>query len=218
LYAAPNGNPDQAIEECGKTISQSADFAPAYYARGGAFREKKDLDRAIADFSKFIELKPADAGAYVRRGDAYFEKKNFESATADYNKAIELDAANEPAKTGLQKIQTEQAKAAKAAPAASADKSNPPPIISVGSLNERKVRLAMPLYPPNAKRLGVRGDVEVQITLNETGDVIAAKAVSGNALLYAAAEDAARKSKFQPVVINSQPVKASGFIIYRFSQ
>lgn len=52
------------------------------------------------------------------------------------------------------------------------------------------------VYPDEAKRKGVQGEVVVAITINEKGDVTEAHAESGEPLLRSAAVDAARQFQF----------------------
>jgi TonB family protein len=96
--------------------------------------------------------------------------------------------------------------------------SRPPPRapISGGVLNGKAVRLVQPQYPPIARSAHASGQVSVQITIDENGNVISAHAVSGHPLLQAAAVGAARASKFTPTRLDGQPVKVSGVIIYNF--
>ena len=218
LYNSTNNdNPDKAIEECGKTINSVSNFALAYYIRGNAYQNKKDADRAIADYNKFLEFNPKNVPAYINRGDAYFDKKDYNLAAADYNKAIELDAGNELAKKNLQRLEAEKSSAAANKPEPSLQvKPDQPQIFDAGALNSRAAKLAAPIYPVNAKKFGVKGNVIVQITIDEKGDVTSAKATSGNGLLRVSAEDAARRSKFKPIVVGNQTVKATGFISYNF--
>jgi protein TonB len=88
--------------------------------------------------------------------------------------------------------------------------------ISGGVLNGKAVRLVQPQYPPIARSAHASGQVSVQITIDENGNVISAHAVSGHPLLQAAAVGAARASKFTPTKLSGQPVKVSGVIIYNF--
>lgn len=88
--------------------------------------------------------------------------------------------------------------------------------ISGGVLNGRAVRLVQPPYPPIARSAHASGQVNVQITIDENGNVISAHAVSGHPLLQAAAVSAARASKFTPTKLSGQAVKVSGVIIYNF--
>jgi len=52
--------------------------------------------------------------------------------------------------------------------------------------------------------------------VDEEGKVLEAKATTGPKSLRDSAEDAARRTKFKPVLLNGQPIKASGFINYNF--
>ncbi len=58
--------------------------------------------------------------------------------------------------------------------------------------------------------------VVVQVTVDESGNVMAAKAVSGHPLLQAAAVAAARQARFTPTLLSGKPVKISGMITYDF--
>lgn len=219
LYnSTKNDNPDKAIEECSKTLKSASNFALAYYIRGNAYRNKEEPDRAIADYNKFIEFSPKNAFAYINRGDTYWDKGDYDNAIADYNKAIELDASNDLAKKNLQRLQAELLNIStnKQELPASSEKANLPQTVTVGELNSRAIRLITPLYPLDAKKIRIQGKVTIQITIDENGNVISAKANSGHALLRFSAENAARKSKFVPIIIDNQTVKATGFIIYNF--
>jgi periplasmic protein TonB len=70
--------------------------------------------------------------------------------------------------------------------------------------------LVKPPYPPAAKAVRASGAVNVQVTIDENGNVISASAVSGHALLRGAAESAARASKFSPTMLSGQKVKVTG--------
>jgi outer membrane biosynthesis protein TonB len=61
------------------------------------------------------------------------------------------------------------------------------------------------------------GQVAVQIVIDEAGNVTSARATSGNILLRAPAEAAARQSKINPVKIGDTPVQAVGILLYNFS-
>ena len=97
-----------------------------------------------------------------------------------------------------------------------ADDSLPRAPISGGILNGRAIKLAKPSYPRAAREARVSGTVEVRVLIDETGKVIAAKAISGHPDLWGASEEAARKSEFTPTKLAGQPVKVSGLIVYNF--
>jgi TonB family protein len=101
-------------------------------------------------------------------------------------------------------------------PPTNADDSLPRAPISGGILNGRAIKLAKPSYPRAAREAHVSGTVEVKVIIDETGKVIAAKAVRGHPDLWGASEEAARKSEFTPTKLAGQPVKVSGSIVYNF--
>lgn len=91
-----------------------------------------------------------------------------------------------------------------------------PKVISGGVINGKATNLVKPSYPSAAKAVRASGTVNVQIVIDENGNVISATAVSGHPLLRAAAEQAARNSKFAPTMLAGQPVKVTGIIVYNF--
>ena len=88
--------------------------------------------------------------------------------------------------------------------------------IQGGMLNGKAVSLPPPEYPEIAKRAHASGSVTVEITIDETGNVISAHAVSGHPLLQAAAVTAARQASFTPTRLSGEPVKVAGLLVYNF--
>lgn len=93
----------------------------------------------------------------------------------------------------------------------------PKKTVSLGVINGSATSLPKPLYPAAAKAIRAQGDVSVQVTIDETGRVISAKAVSGHPLLKAVSETAAQNAKFAPTLLSNQPVKVTGIIVYKFT-
>lgn len=91
-----------------------------------------------------------------------------------------------------------------------------PKQISGGVLNGKAISLPKPPYPPVARAVRASGAVNVQVLVDESGNVVSAHAVSGHPLLRAAATSAARGAKFTPTKLSGQPVKVSGVITYNF--
>jgi TonB family protein len=90
-------------------------------------------------------------------------------------------------------------------------------VVSDGVVNGKAKYLPKPIYTAAAKAVKAGGDVNVQVTIDEVGSVISAKAVGGHPLLKFEAEKAARDAKFHPTLLSNQPVKVSGVIVYKFS-
>jgi TonB family protein len=88
--------------------------------------------------------------------------------------------------------------------------------ISGSVLNGKAITLPQPVYPAVARQVKASGSVTVQVTIDEDGNVIAARSVSGHPLLQAAAVTAAREAKFSPTKLNGQSVKVNGVLVYTF--
>jgi Ca-activated chloride channel homolog len=107
---------------------------------------------------------------------------------------------------------------ARATPAAAGQKgeARPKTPISGGVLNSKAISLPRPTYPAAAKSAGTSGKVVVEVTIDEDGKVVEARAVSGHPMLQQAAVQAARLAKFSPATLSGQPIRVTGTISYTF--
>jgi TonB family protein len=105
---------------------------------------------------------------------------------------------------------------AQATIAANAEK--PGGIVDVGVVNGKALSLPRPEYPSMARGARASGSVSVFVTIDETGKVIAARAIKGHPLLREVSEAAAKQARFTPTMVSGQPVKVTGTIIYNFFQ
>lgn len=98
------------------------------------------------------------------------------------------------------------------------DAPKPPSIVRVsgGVLAGKAVKRVQPSYP--STDLEVTGTVAVEVTVDEDGRVISARAVSGHPLLRNAAVTAARQWEFTPTVLSGQRVKVVGVITLSFTR
>ena len=94
----------------------------------------------------------------------------------------------------------------------------PPVTKSMGVVNGMAQNLPKPNYPAAAVLINLQGKVDVQVLIDESGHVISAKAVSGNVMFRAAAEQAARNARFSPTLLSKVPVKVTGVIVYNFTR
>lgn len=85
-----------------------------------------------------------------------------------------------------------------------------------GVLNSKALELPPPIYPAEARKVRASGQVQVKVLVDETGHVMTADAIFGPQTLRMAAIDAARKARFEPLVIGGSAVKVSGIITYDF--
>jgi TonB family protein len=103
----------------------------------------------------------------------------------------------------------------------SADVPTPAPgtsLFEVGSLSEKATSKVLPVYPQMARNQGVSGLVRVKIVVDESGSVASIVWSEGPMLLRQAAQDALRQWKFQPVVVDGKPVRATGYVDFGFSR
>jgi len=89
--------------------------------------------------------------------------------------------------------------------------------VEVGSLLTKAAQTTAPTYPATARSARIGGKVTVFLMVNEKGTVEAVQRTDGPEMLRRAAEDAARRWKFRPTIINGQPVRVSGFINFNFA-
>ena len=144
----------------------------------------------------------------------------FETALVDSGPSTGTIGRNydgEPGSTGLTvtdpQPKAEQPKTESDPPEIKPHAVRPP---SLGVINGKASFLPKPAYPAPAIALNVQGKVDVQVTIDESGKVISAKAVSGHPLLCAAAEKAAWGARFTPTLLSKVPVKVTGVIVYNF--
>lgn len=225
---------DSAVADYTKAIEMNPADSTIYFSRGMAYFNKKNFIPAIGDFDKVIELDPTESMAFFSRGVALENTGKFEKALEDLKKAVELDADNEPAKNALARVEAKVPKPVPTAPAKTpatvaqvqtvpeeekpvadpATTANVP--YEAGSLREQALKLAVPAYPVLERQNRTEGIVTVQVTLDESGKVMSAKATNGPKGLRNASEEAAKRSKFKPVTVGGRPVRATGTVVYNF--
>lgn len=88
---------------------------------------------------------------------------------------------------------------------------------SGGVLQQSAKRKVIPEYPSDARAKGVRGAVVIELTVDEDGNVIETRPVSGPQELLGAAEEAAKQWKFTPTRLSGVPVKVIGTITFNFN-
>jgi TonB family protein len=74
------------------------------------------------------------------------------------------------------------------------------------------------IYPAEARKLHVVGQVKVRVIVDETGRVLSADIVSGPKQLWMAAIEAARKAHFESTLIGGTAVKITGILTYDFKE
>jgi TonB family protein len=89
------------------------------------------------------------------------------------------------------------------------------PLIS-GVLNMKVISEVLPSYPQKAKDKRIEGRVEIQLLVNEDGEVIFANPLSGPEELWAESVKAAVAARFKPTKLSGEPLKITGRVIFDF--
>src|SRR5277367_5383430 len=75
----------------------------------------------------------------------------------------------------------------------------------------------MPVYPDDAMKKGIQGDVIFKIEVDETGKVTASAPVEGDPLLVAASKDALQTFHFRPFLLDGTPSRFESQLGFHFS-
>jgi TonB family protein len=90
-------------------------------------------------------------------------------------------------------------------------------ICCVVNLNSVQILPAKHIYPQEAKNKGIGGSVKVDVVIDEGGNVIWAKFISGPEVFKNSVLTAACNSRFNPINRLGKVVKASFVIKYNFT-
>ncbi len=69
------------------------------------------------------------------------------------------------------------------------------------------VNKVQPIYPPLAKQARIQGTVRLQAVIAKDGSVVELQVLQGHPLLVQAALDAVRQWRYQPTLLNGEPVE-----------
>ena len=89
-------------------------------------------------------------------------------------------------------------------------------VIYLGVVNRRVACGALPEYPLEAKKENVSGMVEIEVLIDETGEVKDVKPKYGNFMLLKAAQKAAKQTRLIPTMLGGAAYKAKGVLVYKF--
>jgi TonB family protein len=88
--------------------------------------------------------------------------------------------------------------------------------VSAGVLGGILEHSAKPIYPEQALRAGIKGDVILQVAVDETGRVVRSLAVEGDPLLVAASAEALKDFRFRPYLMQGAPISVESQVGFRF--
>ncbi|MGO9642505.1 MAG: energy transducer TonB [Candidatus Acidiferrales bacterium] len=73
-----------------------------------------------------------------------------------------------------------------------------------------------PVYPDWARRAGIQGEVVLHAIISTDGRILELQVLSGNLVLARAALDAVQQWRYQPTLLNGQPVEVETTITVKF--
>jgi protein TonB len=93
-------------------------------------------------------------------------------------------------------------------PASRPATANPPRIVVGGQIQAaRLIRKVMPTYPILARQARITGTVRLQAVISTAGGIRSLKLISGHPLLTQAAVDAVAGWRYEPLLLNGEPVE-----------
>ncbi len=81
----------------------------------------------------------------------------------------------------------------------------------------RLINMVRPVYPPLAKQARISGTVRLHAIIAKDGSVIQLEVVGGHPLLVQSALDAVRQWRYQPTLLNGEPVEVDTTVDVVFS-
>lgn len=88
--------------------------------------------------------------------------------------------------------------------------------VSSGVQEAKKTRNILPLYPPLAKQARIQGTVKLEAMIGKDGTIQNLTVLSGHPLLVQSALDAVSQWRYQPTLLNGEPVEVITYIDVHF--
>jgi len=89
--------------------------------------------------------------------------------------------------------------------------------VSQGISQGLLVKKVPPVYPSQARRMGIQGAVEILANIGKDGNITSVKLVSGDKILGQAALDAVKQWKYKAYYLDGQPVDFQTQITVKFT-
>jgi TonB family protein len=89
-------------------------------------------------------------------------------------------------------------------------------ILRIRSLHRRPQTMVEPTYPADAKKAGIQGTVSLRIVIGHDGEIQEAEPISGPPALRSAAVTAVKQWRYEPFLLNEQPVRVETEVSVRF--
>ncbi len=90
--------------------------------------------------------------------------------------------------------------------------------VNTGALAERAIKKVNPVYPREAADAGIAGEVLVEVSVDEQGNVASVEGVTGDRMLVEAVVAAVRQWKFKPTKLSGKAVRVIGRLRFKFGR
>ena len=188
------GQYDEGVNSLKEAVRLRPDLAEAHKDLGSAYLYKGQYAEAIAPLEEAVKLKPDFAIAHQVLGLAYLTVDQKEKALEQYNILTSLD--QKMANYLYSKIQA-------------------PEKPTFGVATGKPVSVPQPAYPLGMTQAW-SGTVNVEVMVDEDGEVLSAHALNGPSEIRKVCEGAALKARFSPTKVSGTPVKTKGILTYNF--
>ncbi|HEX8352586.1 MAG TPA: VWA domain-containing protein, partial [Pyrinomonadaceae bacterium] len=206
----PDG-PD--FEEAATRMQGADDSTPTFTLTTSAPAATPKTSNSSSLFSGAPERAGVNAPAETTYAARPSSAPAAQPTTPTQTRAVDNETRDVKTTAGSQSAASQPADSARA-PVSESQKAT----VSGGVLNSKALNLPRPAYPVAARNSGAAGKVVVEVTIDESGKIIEARAVSGHPFLQQAAVQAARQARFSPARLSGEPVKIKGTINYVFTQ
>jgi TonB family protein len=89
--------------------------------------------------------------------------------------------------------------------------------VSEGVAKAFLIKKVSPEYPADAREAHIQGQVVIQVEIDQQGNIQDVKLVSGHPLLAPPALEAVKQWKYQPYLLNGQPVNVESQVVVNFT-
>lgn len=89
--------------------------------------------------------------------------------------------------------------------------------VSGGVAEGKLVHRVQPVYPPLARTARIQGQVILSAIISKTGEITGLKVIQGHPMLQAAALDAVKQWRYEPYLLNGEPVEVDTTITVNFT-
>ncbi|MGA3211175.1 MAG: energy transducer TonB [Terriglobales bacterium] len=89
--------------------------------------------------------------------------------------------------------------------------------VSGGVAEGKLVHRVQPVYPPLARTARIQGQVILQAIISKTGEITGLKVIQGHPMLQGAALEAVKQWRYEPYLLNGEPVEVDTTITVNFT-